>query len=454
MTIPLTGTGGLFTRLGKIGRLVKDINVYQLSTFTNDLEAIVAQYDTERDLAAPLTQSGDGGKLAVGGFSGQLTTAAIGTINRMVFRDNPQLSRDSIFISLSELIRQMIGANTVKACTITGSVSAITGTGNGVVVFSTKRADGLVQENTFAETALLKCTADSQSGGATAGNETFLFSGDAAQPSAFHPEWPLGSGASQSFTATDASKDNSANNLLTNSDFETFTVANTPDKWTIAAGVAGTDVFSEASVVYTGTKALKLAGGTATNTSLTQTFNLTAGTLGKLKPTTEYAHNFFTKVDVVPASGVLTVDLIDGSNAVINDDQGVANSYTVALNGLITSYAAKNGVFRTPKLLPTTIKLRFRLSTVLPGGSNLFLDHMGFTEMKKLYPGGPFFAVFSGATAYLLNDFYSVTFTNDRGGASNLNTFQTKFDQWFNMRQLELLLPSAGSPTISDSLLT
>lgn len=453
MTVILNSEpAGLFNRLGKIGRFLKDTNVYQLGNFQTDLLAVAYGYTAEPDLSAPLTQSGDSSRISIGSFMSQLQSAALSTVNRMVWRDTGN-SRDNIALNLAELIRQMKDASaSVKVCTITMSASAITGTGNGWVVTSTKRGDGLVQENTFAEVGILKCIGDAQLGGATAGNETFRFQGDVAQGNTFHWEWPLGSGANTSLSATNATKDNSANNLLTNSGFETFTSTNTPSKWTIAAGAAGTEFFSS-TTAYSGSKSLKIVGGTAVNASLTQTFNSSSGTAGKLKPLTQYAHSFAIKADVVPASGVLTIDLIDGSNAVINDDQGIANSYTVTLSAISTSWAKYTGVFRTPKVLPSTMKLRVRLSTVLPSGSNVFLDHMAMPEMTRLYLGGPYLSIFSGSTAFIKDDYWSIATTNDRGTATYQATFQTLFDRLFNMRQYELMLPSAASPTIGDTLM-
>ncbi len=53
MSIPLTGSGGLFTRLGKVFKFVRLMNAYQATVPTN-IEAIMAQYDGLRDAAALL----------------------------------------------------------------------------------------------------------------------------------------------------------------------------------------------------------------------------------------------------------------------------------------------------------------------------------------------------------------------------------------------------------------
>lgn len=465
MTIALTTSpGGLFRRLGKIGKQIKDINVWQLGIYPTTFTEIVNQYENIAgpvtslpELSAPFVSQRDAGRLAAATITTAGQTLAIATLNRMVNDDNPQANASLVSLSMSELIRQMkVSADTVKVCAITISFATVPGytnTGNGTVNTSTKRGDGLVNENSFAETGSLVCTNDAQIG-ATAGYEVFQFSGDAGQSSPFHYLWPLGAGSGVSLNSIDATKDNTSGNLLKNSGFEVFTVANTPDNWSIVVGVAGTDIFSEASIKYSGTKALRFAGG-ATLTSIKQQFNVASnGTPGKLGSQSQYSVAVWLKVDVVPAAGALTIELIDGANAVINDDQGVANSFTVALTGITTTFTAYKGVFRMPKVLPAAQYIRMRLSTALSAGSNLYIDHLGMGLTTRLYIGGPSLAVHSGSTNWIQGDKFDVPVTNDRGGASNLATFQTLFDRLFGMRAMDMLLPSAGSPTIADSLFT
>lgn len=475
MTIPLTGTNpaGLFTRLGKIAALLKDLNVFASGTLPGDFSAIETLYVTsgltnpEPALIAPLAAALTGSQQNIGSqaLAGILTTLAAGTVNQMVYEDNPLNQNNNLSASLTEVIRQMTAASqSVNACTVTIATAALgTVTGNGVVVGTVNRPDGRKQENLLAETSRLVCAADAQTGGVAAGNEQFKWSGDFPESNALAFDWPLGSGASATLSATDATKNNSAGNLLDNSDFETFT-SNTPNNWTITVGTAGTQVLQgSAGNSYTGAACLQLAGDGSTLTALTLAFagTTTAGTPAKLTPDTIYAVNLALKVDAVPAAGVLEIALIDGTGppgAITNDDQGNANSFTVALTSATTNYVFYNGVFRTPRVNPATgYKLRLRLSTALTSGKNAFIDHLAMTAPTKLYAGGPYLAVFSGSVAFIAGsnapDTFTVTTTNNRAGSSNNLTWQTFFDRMFNMRSLGLLLPSSGSPTISDSLL-
>jgi hypothetical protein len=391
----------------------------------------------------------------------------------MVQDDNPTAAA-SIQSAISELIRQMrVAAASVQACTVTATAAAFStptaNNGNGVIAVSTKRGDGLVQENLFPETAYILCTQDSQTGGATRGQEQFTYYAQTAITDVWSNLYPGGAGGTQTLSAIDASVyQTSTGNMLNNGDFELFTT-NTPNQWTVLVGTPGTDFAKDTGTVFDGSADLKFIGGTAVQSSIAQTFNSGAGSTVVLQPDTVYAVNYWVKADVVPASGVLTLDLVDGTNTTINDDQATANTFALTLSGISTSYVAKSTFFRTPRALPATQKLRVRISTVIPGGSNIFFDRLSMTPATTLYPGGPMAAIFSGQTTapFIANtsasappgtpgngDGFILTATNNYGGASNLSTWQQLFERLFGMRALGLVLPSSGGPTIADSLIS
>lgn len=449
---------GLFTRIGAMGGTMSALRAFQKGDFETTVEAILAQFDEthQPEVAAPLATGMDGGKKSIAAFQSTIKQVALSCLSKTILDDSsqPDSSTKTLII---ELIRQMVGATeTVKACTIAATVASIgspTGTGN--IVVSTKRGDGLVQENTFAEVGVVTCIADAQSGGQTAGYEQLQYKGDLAISDPLLYTWPGGSGANLSFFSVNAQEDNSQGNLLTNSGFETEVATNgLPDNWATETGTPVTHFDLDAVTFYTGSKSFKFIGNGATLAGIQQTFDLAAGTLGKLKPATQYALNFWAKCDVVPAAGVLQVALVDGSGTIVADVQAVNNATTFSVPGFSTSWVAKSATFRTPNLMPSTIKLRIKQTTAISMGSILFLDQMALTEMSKLYLGGPYIAAFSGATNWLLNDKKSVTITNDRGGAADLDTFQTLMDRLFNLRTMEQLLPSSGSPSISDTLIS
>lgn len=167
---------------------------------------------------------------------------------------------------------------------------------------------------------------------------------------------------------------------------------------------------------------------------------------------TSYTFNTFIKFDVQPAAGAIKVELLDGiGGSVIADDESVSNLLDIDPNALTTSFAAESATFRTPSVMPDTVYLRIRISTGITVGSSIFWDEMCLVPSTQLYTGGPFAALFTGATHWELDDEFTITATNDRGGAIH---------EWCNrvydLRTNNLLIPSnnAGGETIDDSLIS
>ncbi len=455
--ISFLGASGLFTRLGHIFNTLADINIFQGTTLRNDFTAIEAQYTgadlvmidcVESLLFTNQTQAG----VSVT----DLVTFADNTIIQMVQNDNPQLSKD-LLTCLTEVIRQMRTAvATVQACTVAvaSTTAASANIGNGQVITSVRRFDGLFQENLFAENIMCLVTADQNDDSANAGSETFLVTG--GEPPTDNFDWNYGSrgsGANTTLSAIDPTADDTGGNVLTNSGFETYTVANIPDGWDILVGSAGTTVKKSIAQFYTGAASLNFVGNASELTSVAQTFGV--GTLGTLTALTQYAVGLWIRTsNITLETGVVEVSLVDSSNAVVNDYSGNANLFTNALSAItVNTWTPISGVFRTPQNLPTTLKLRVRLSVAALAATNVYVDNLGMGIMTEAYSGGPAIGVVSGATDWHDGDNVVVAVTNNRGGASNLKTFQTMFDRFYDMKGLGLLLPSSGSPSISDALI-
>lgn len=224
-----------------------------------------------------------------------------------------------------------------------------------------------------------------------------------------------------------------------------------PSQLTSASSLSGgtpsivhaTTTAGAAYVMKTGARSLELDSNGVELTTLQQEVTLEAAT--------NYAVCLFACVDVVPAAGVITVDLVDGvGGTVVADDTGASNSFTFNANGLTTSFAARTGVFRTPTRMPTKAYFRIRISTAVSNGTSVYLDDVQLTDMVQLYTGGPYLAVFSGTNDWQENDRITVAITNDRAGA-----LHEWMDRVFALRENDLLLPSnsAGGETISDTLI-
>lgn len=452
--------GNLFNRLGKMGAVVKQLRSYQNTqntSITDPTSGITAQLNAEPDVQAIIGNSYIGLLNAVGGAGYTMQNAAQATLNRMVFRDNPQqgqtLQSGDVTKSLTEVIRQMeVAGATVLAATVGASVGSWTGTGNGAIVVSTKRPkDGKTLEDAFAEDITLKVNSDSYSGSATAGREGITITGEGRQSDYFAFDWPLGSNANSSLSVIDGASDNTNGNMLTNSGFDNWTDSS-PDSWTIVAGTPGTDIVEEVTLILGSGSALKIIGDGSTTLEWKQQFDTTANALSTLS---QYGFNVYLRRDGTAAgAGELVVSLVDGTNTIINDANGVANSLTIDLTALTLDYTAYNVSFRTPAILPSEQYIRFQTTTPLTNTRAVYLDLGGMGGMTQAYTSGPYLSVFAGGTPFLIGDYAMVTITNSRGSGGTLDTWQTLFSRFFPQKiTSELLLPSSSTPTISDTLI-
>lgn len=456
MTIPLTGTGGVFTRFGHEVFLLNsacsflgsaDLSAGGIASVGASVTTILAQYQAaDQDVVDGIFSDLATVRTSLSSWISAARSRFQSAVIEMVDDDGP-LDQKSLAKALPILIAQMVtSADTIKYNATSAAVTPGTNTGTAVCAATTKGPDGTLRQYVFNETFKLTCSSDSQSGAATAGSEPWSLVGEIPQSNPLAYNWPLGSGIATTLTAIDAG----VQSYLTNADFETFTVTNTPDNWTLVAGVAGTDIFRDTG--YKGSYAVRFLGDGSQHTSITQSFNQTSGgSTQRLLPSRVYAFNAFLKVSAIPSGGVLTFDLIDGGGSTITNDAGTSQTISKTLSAATTSFVALNGFFQTPSILPTSTpyKFRIRLSTALESGKSVFIDDVSFLEVQPLYTGGPYVAVFSGATASVKGDTFSVAIANDWGGK-----FQKAAERFFGMRTLGLQFPYAtgGGQTISESL--
>ncbi len=486
MSVALTGSGGLFTRLGHIFGGMLDVDALRGGSATvRTLSGASwdARYQTIlADLAAgtPIPQVADNLDRLVNSWqssqrsflSNLARTYAAGILIQMV-DDDAHLSSRTLPLALAELNRQMrASVDSVKATTATVGAQTAVGspTGNGSLVVSVKNGQGEVLQYLFGETLKFVCTADSESGGATLFQEQLNVTGRAPTQSAFDHLWPLGSGGNVGLTAVNASLDNSGGNLLQNSDFELFTNAPSPDNWTIILGAAGIAQSSTPNA-YVGSSALQLTGDGSTIITLAQKFATApttvagaGGTPATLLPgrgsnpqaDAIYHLNGWLKVDAAPSAGQVEFSLVDGSNAIIADDAGTDNMIVIDGMALTNTYKALGKMttevllgqldFRLPAVLPAVIKLKIKTSTAWTSPKILFIDHLSLTQAAPFYIGGPFLSYHGGSAALVFNDTWTKALTVTAG------VFQRAFERCFGMRNLGLQLPSAGSPSINDNL--
>ncbi len=459
--------GSVFVILGKLGSLLKNAGIDQVAQqplLIDTSLGIVAQLNNESDIQGIVGGGYVSALDAIGSIGGLAQRIGRAVVNRKVFRDNPRqnqtLTSDNTADSLREVIRQMkVEGASVLAMPITlapGVFASGTGGSAGDVVVnasSRRPLDGLVLENSFSETILFTCRNDSYAGNATAFNESFSFYGQAIQSNPFSYSWPQGSGSSGNVSAIDGDTSNGSGNLLTNSGFDAWT-SNVPNNWSLEVGTAGTNLVQESTIIFSVGSAVKFVGDGSTKTALSQTFGSSAGTTALLTPLRQYGVNLFVRRDgTAAAAGVLTVELVDGSGNVVNDQGGTANSFTVDLTTLTTNYASYKGAFRTPLVLPSVMKLRLRQSTALTNNRAVYVDKVSCGLQNQLYVSGPYASLHAGSIPSKSLDYGSLVITNGRGAAGTLNTMQALVYRLFTeVQSNELLLPSSPVPTINDAV--
>ena len=327
---------------------------------------------------------------------------------------------------------ELVGEDGTGHTAYTSGGQWIANYGNADLVLTATSGRGKALQNMFAEDLVLKIDTTT-----TAGSESGNMLGEEADSDSLSHQWPLGSGSSKKITVKNPSADGA---WLTNGDMEDFTT-NTPDSWTIDTGVAGADIKEEATTVYRGSKALEYTGDGATLSAISQDLSALS-----LKSRTPYPVSVQVSVDVVPAAGTLVLDLYDGA-AIINDDQGTANSLTVDLTAANTTFQRSGRSFRLPEPVPATVKFRVRLSAAISAGSSAFIDDVIFgAAMTEMYTGGPLISLIRGSVDLAKDDGFIVTVTNTREGA-----FQNLFQKLFQTPEKTLPSHASGGETISDS---
>lgn len=474
MSILLTGAGGLFTRSGHLGGILgvgtnltnKDINDYSGTVVPNKVTQVLNDYAATPDdrglvgFLLQITNGNTGGALgswqtAQNSFLQQIQQLMQQTLTYMANADTPLPSPTSISAAMALLISQMTGVASVNASVPSAGAQTAVGSPNGnpTVVTSIKDNNGLALQYLFPETLNIRCTGDSEAGTGTLGQEPMQVVGAAPVGNTLSFNWPGGSGTNQRLNCISATTNfpNQGGNALFNSDFETFTTPNVPDNWPIGVGTAGTTVFSS-STAYQGVKSLEFLGtGGAVLCNVSQQFGqTTGGTSFVLRPNTQYAFKYALQVPVAPAAGVIQVDLADTAvgGSIIADNQSVANSQATTLSGLSgATWTLKSGVFRTPSVLPANQFIRIHLTTAIDSGKAVLIDSFALAPMTQLYTGGPWQAIFSNSNTLITNDQWSVAIGNTWG------LFQKLFEKCYSMRQLGMVIPFSGSPSINDNLI-
>ena len=459
MAVTLTGSNGLFTRLGKLFQIAVQIKSAQ-GTVATEIQDALNEFDVgDNDHSLALTGIKEQTQMSMASVYPNIKSVAHKTLIEMVHDDDPLPSKNTR-LALNRLIKQMEDASaSINASAYSASATAHSGNvGNGLLV-ATTNANTLNTANTRAESVVFKCTKDAQITG-TGGREVFNIQGEMARTDIRDYLWPGGSGSGSSITVIDPSVDATDNlhkNLLTNSDFENFTT-NTPDNWTIEVGTAGTHTLKNTTgtYVYKGdgsqSASLAIVGDASNLTKLTQSLNTSGQTTGKLRPDTMYVMFFRSYLDSGIAAGVLKASIKDSGGTTVGITNMKADTGGIALSAISAgAWNTHTVFFKTPEALPTgtPYKLTLELTTALTNTKKCYIDQLCLFRAVQV-GNGPFIGLIGGSTNFVKDDEIVLAVTK-----SSTGTMQEYFDKFFDMYRNGKQLPenSAGSETIADSLI-
>ena len=288
----------------------------------------------------------------------------------------------------------------------------------------------LTSELTITETMAIRCIGDSFFSGQTEGSETFSWYGGLAD-STHGVQATEGSGSVASLVGLHSQ----TSKYFQNADFETFSVTNTPDNWTIDAGAVTTNILSATGTEkYHGTTGLRFLGDGATaSIQISQAIAPSSVIAGK-----RYAFTCRVKASATIAAGALTISLTGTGYTA-----GASEKISIAAGSLPTSWTLKNFFVMLPLELPSDLAITIKWNGTPTNAKNLYIDDLAFGEVT--YGAGLGLVVVRGATPFVLDDRFTFTVTATEGVI-----------QKFFRRAIGYQLPSnaAAGETINDSLAT
>lgn len=458
--------GTLFARLGKLFGMAETIRAHQNNLRTEYADVISVYSDSDMYMVGSLTKEIENRINDSERLTRLIRLDAESTLIEMVDADlvssyGGGLEHKTKINALRELIRQMESAgSSVDGTTITiGTVTAGgSNVGNGKMVISglaSQTYAPTVVDYPSIKTELIRatCVDDANTTRIAEGAEEFQILGQRSEMN-LDEEWPKGSGLRHRIFAANPSFNNGTDvgqNVLRNSNFELFT-SNSPDFWTAATGVAGTN-FQETSTSYSGSYALEIIGDGSTAVKLTQSFNTQSGSLGRLKPDTPYTISFAVRRNGTATAGNLKVYVTDGVAVLNNADANRKMEISIAYNdlNLQTSYNIITLACMTPKSIKKGAYVVVETDTAFNAGCSVYIDHLCIAEMHRQKPGGIAYQIIPGSTRFAYDDTFTCQVTNNGEGE-----FATEFDRFFDMEQLGYALPCdySGSETISDGLIS
>ena len=444
MTISYIGAGGLFTDLGVVVLQTNEVqsDLDDWDARLNEMQAVLADsQDVSLEPAIPMVNSI---KSALANTRSEMARMCDLRLTDLETVIQPLLiSTTSTSAVLKALITEMgVDSESIVGSVVTvGSVTAgASNVGNGTVLVSSTLDGysspasnapshsaylGLSSQFSVDDTIVVLVTSDSYSQRSTAGQESLAVNGLPGIGS----KWGVGeegSGAGPSMQTLQAG------GILSNPSFESFSVTNTPDSWSILTGVVTTNIARESTITYRGTYALKFIGtGVAASISVSQTVATS------VSPLRRYCCSFRYRASAAEGIAGKTFSVkLTGTGYTA----GATEKVEVDGTTLTTSYVLGSFFVNLPKVVPSDLAMV--ISFTGTPTVTLYVDDFGFAPVT--WHNGVGIAVVAGSTNFVNGDLFTFTVDNNKAGA-----FQEYFRRNYNVQ-----LPSKtdGTETIPDSL--
>ena len=470
MTVDLiTANTGIFKRFGKIFGAWKRVEQFQSDIIDNSgqsfqeaineyINTLNATANTDLDMASSLLTDLDGLRNSIGvPVWNRLMQATERTLIEMVDADT-KIPIRTVHEALIELRDQMDAADkTLDGSTITLGTPSVSGTGTGTVILSsepdnTDHPKIAAMPTIRSETLTFKCVKDSSSDGVVSGGEIFDLMGKQRFPAGDH-RWPGGTGSRRGIASTsDRLADGRVltRNILRNSGFNSWT-SNTPNRWRIATGSAGSHVYEETSTVARGTSCMKMASNGSTLIRVDQKLRAPGdGTPVKIHGDRLYAISLLArKGGTTSSAGSLRVGLSTEDGSIISGSTFNTAHGSISASGWTQlTYSFRAG--GTTLTVPDPAYFMIQQSTAFTSGTNLFIDGVVIAQMYKTAPGGVACLIVPGATDWVKGDTITAAITNNGEGE-----MEKYLDRFFNLYDKGLFFPqdTGGSEDVADSLI-
>lgn len=411
MTIAFTR---LFTTQGLLCGGLNETNTFRTTTLDgrkDDLRTQLVTSPVYDELVSPLEVARDAVDSTLNPWVSFVASLSLSALFDDVLADR-NIANPTLNSVVTELARQMvIATESVSQCPSTLTNTAI-GSPAGDPTFNWVTYEGLtgkVSDFIIPDVYLETCTADRSNGGTSYG-ETFSIVGKPRDGSPTDGDYPTGSGVSLTLAATDPSSDSG---LVTDGSFNSWTT-NTPNNWTIAAGVAGTTIYKASDDPRSTGFSLRFLGDGSTIHKVRQ--QLTA-----VEASTAYAvHARIKKVTDPGTDWAVSFLLVDSSGTALAGPAAYANTKSSAAStGIAASWANPiDGTFITPAVIPATgvfLEIRFHqsgsLTTAAQNLSDVYVDHVCVhaTGPNQFYAAGPKLVIYSGTAESVVGDAYTGT---------------------------------------------